>query len=688
MAIMFDEQTHTFHLRAGACSYVLQVYKQRYLVHRHFGARLHRTSMARPLFMVDRSFSPNPEAGDPAFSLDTLPQEYPTYGMSDFRVPAIEVLAQDGSSVVDLRYETHRILSGKPPLPGLPATYIEQEAEADTLEIDLRDPLTHLQVTVRYTAFAEHSVIARSVTVKNEGTAPLRLARVLSAALDLPDADYEFRRLAGAWGRERAVVTGPMTAGGHWIESRRGASSHQQNPYFELARPGADERHGDVLGVSLVYSGNFFMGAEVDQFNSLRLVAGVNPFDFEWRLEPGETFHAPEVLLAYSDEGFGGLSRTWHRLFRTRLARGRHRDNLRPVLINNWEATYFAFDRATLLDLGASAAGLGVELFVLDDGWFGRRDNDESSLGDWTVDARKLPGGLADVAQELAQQGLQFGLWVEPEMVSPDSDLYREHPDWCLHVKGRERSLGRHQLVLDFSREDVCDEIVRRLTDVMHSAPIRYVKWDMNRHMTEVGSAGRAADRQRETAHRHMLGVYRVMEEVTRRFPDVLFESCSGGGGRFDPGMLYYMPQVWTSDDTDAIARLGIQFGTSLVYPASAMGAHVSAVPNHQVGRITPLETRGLVAMMGNLGYELDVRRLSETERRQVREQIGLYKQIRPLVQFGDLYRLQNPNDGRGAAWMYVNGERTEAFATYVRILAEANAPDVRVRLDGREEIL
>ncbi len=669
MTIAFDEQTGTFHLRAGDCSYVMQLHKGSRLAHRYFGARLRRDSMAQPI--------------DETFSLEVLPQEYPTYGISDFRVPAIEVQAHDGSTATDLRYAGHRILPGKPSLPGLPATYVEQETEADTLEIDLLDPLTEVRVTLRYTAFAEHSVIARSVSVTNGGTESVRLLRVLSAALDLSDADYEYRQLSGAWARERTVVQGPVTGGGHWIESRRGASSHQQNPCFALARPGTDERRGEVLALALVYSGNFLMGAEVDQFRTLRVAAGINPFDFAWHLEAGETFHAPEALLAYSGKGWGGLSRSWHRLFRTRLARGSHRDLPRPILINNWEATYFSFDRETLLDLGSSAAELGVELFVLDDGWFGKRDDDGSSLGDWTVDLRKLPGGLANIARELGARGMRFGLWFEPEMVSPDSDLYRAHPDWCLHVPGRERTLGRNQLVLDFSREDVCAEIVRRLTDILQSAPIRYVKWDMNRHMTEVGSALLPAHRQRETAHRYMLGLYRVMEEVTRRFPDILFESCSGGGGRFDPGMLYYMPQVWTSDNTDAIARLDIQFGTSQLYPASAMGAHVSAVPNHQVGRVTPLATRGLVAMMGNLGYELDVRKLSQEERDMMKEQIAFYKRVRPLVQFGDLYRLRDPANARDAAWMYVNAEKTEALVTYVRILAEANAPQVVLRLDG-----
>ncbi|MCL6446489.1 MAG: alpha-galactosidase, partial [Alicyclobacillus sp.] len=445
----------------------------------------------------------------------------------------------------------------------------------------------------------------------------------------------------------------------------------------------AQRRYDEVLGVSLVYSGNFVAGVEVDQFQTTRVFAGINPFDFNWLLEPGESFQTPEVVLVYSTQGWGGMSRTFHRLYRERLARGRYRDTERPILINNWEATYFKFNAEVLSELGALAGSLGIELFVLDDGWFGHRDDDHSSLGDWVVDTRKLPGGLDDLAKRLNASGLRFGLWFEPEMVSPDSDLYRNHPDWCLHVPGRSRTEGRNQLVLDYSRPDVCDAVIEMVSRILQSAPIRYVKWDMNRHMTEIGSAGRGADRQRETAHRYMLGLYRVLETITSSFPDVLFESCSGGGGRFDPGMLYYMPQVWTSDNTDAIERLFIQFGTSTVYPSIAMGAHVSAVPNHQVGRVTSMHTRGVVAMMGNLGYELDLRQLPQQDLETIAGQVAFYKKVRRLVQFGDLYRLLDPLDHGCAAWMFVDADREEALASFVRILDTANAPLTFVRLAG-----
>ncbi len=683
MPILYDEKTKQFHLQAGSSSYLFEIDKDAYLAHRYYGGRLSQPTIAQPFVNVARSFSPNPDPSDDHFSLDTLPQEYPVYGTSDFRLPALEAKFADGSTLIELRYQRHRIFPGKPALRGLPATYIEEASEATTLEVDLEDALKGLVVTLCYTAFTNHAVIARSVFVANHGTERIMLRCVHSAAMDLPDAEYDLIHLPGAHVRERELVRVPLDRSVHQMESRRGASSHQQNPFMALVRKNTTEEFGEAIGVSLVYSGNFQMTADVDQYDNTRVLAGINPFDFEWILEPGEGFQTPEALFVYSKEGLGGLSREFHRLIRTRLVRGKYRDQKRPVLINNWEATYFQFDQQTLLELGKSAKELGIELFVLDDGWFGHRDDDRSSLGDWTVDLQKLPDGLPSLVHAINDQGLRFGIWVEPEMISPDSELYRAHPDWCLHVPFRNQSLSRHQLVLDFSREEVCDAILHQLAKLLQSAPIRYVKWDMNRHISEVGSVGWPAYRQREVAHRYMLGLYRVLEQLTVMFPDILFESCSGGGGRFDPGMLYYMPQVWTSDNTDAISRLSIQFGTSLVYPAITMGSHVSAVPNHQVGRVTSIETRGFVAMMGNLGYELDARKLSEEERGKVQSQVNLYHEIQHIVLFGDLYRLRPPYHHRDAAWMYVSENKEEAFVTYVKILAVPNPPMERLPLQG-----
>ncbi|PJW16538.1 alpha-galactosidase [Geobacillus sp. WSUCF-018B] len=683
MAIVFDPTNKTFYLKANDTTYVMQIVRSGYLAHVYWGKAVRDVRGARAFPRLDRAFSPNPAPSDRTFSLDTLPQEYPAYGNTDFRAPAYHVQLENGSTVTDLRYKTHHIYKGKPRLNGLPATYVEHENEAETLEIVLEDALIGLEVTLQYTAYEKWNVITRAARFENKGGERLKLLRALSMSVDFPTADYDWIHLPGAWGRERWIERRPLVTGVQAAESRRGASSHQQNPFIALVAKNADEHQGEVYGFSFVYSGNFLAQVEVDQFRTARVSMGINPFDFTWLLEPGESFQTPEVVMVYSDQGLNGMSQTYHELYRTRLARGAFRDRERPILINNWEATYFDFNEEKIMNIARTAAELGIELFVLDDGWFGERDDDRRSLGDWVVNRRKLPNGLNGLAKQVNELGLQFGLWIEPEMVSPNSELYRKHPDWCLHVPNRPRSEGRNQLVLDYSREDVCDYMIETISNVLASSPITYVKWDMNRHMTEIGSAALPPERQRETSHRYMLGLYRVMDEITARFPHILFESCSGGGGRFDPGILYYMPQTWTSDNTDAVSRLKIQYGTSLVYPVSAMGAHVSAVPNHQVGRVTSLKTRGHVAMSGNFGYELDITKLTETEKQIIKEQVAFYKDVRRLVQFGTFYRLLSPFEGNEAAWMFVSEDQSEALVAYFRVLAEANAPLSHLRLKG-----
>lgn len=659
--ISFDEQHRVFHLQTRRTSYLMQVVRDGFLLHLHWGKRVAAYRGVNPPVFVDRGFAPAPDESDRSFSPDSFAQEYPTYGSGDFRTPACQVQRADGSTVGDLRYQGHRIRAGKPGLAGLPAVYVEDDSEATTLEIDLQDPADGLRVTLRYTVLRDHDALIRSVHFHNRGTQPIRLLRALSCSVDFRDAGFELLTLHGAHAKEMQPSRRPVQPGIQSVESRRGHSSHQQHPFLALLRPRADEDDGEVYGLSLVYSGNFLAQAEVDQFGTLRANLGINPFDFSWLLEPGESFQCPEVVMVHSDRGLGGMSRSFHTLYRTRLCRGRFRDAERPVLVNNWEATYFDFDADKIERLAVSAGKLGIELLVLDDGWFGRRDNDLGSLGDWVIDRRKLPLGLDELARRVTALGLQFGLWFEPEMISSDSDLYRAHPDWCLHVSGRRRTVSRNQLVLDLSRAEVCDYVIDAVGQVLASAPISYVKWDMNRHMTEIGSAALPPGRQRETAHRCMLGLYRVLETLTTRFPDVLFEGCSGGGGRFDPGMLHYMPQTWASDNTDAICRLGIQYGTSLLYPAITIGAHVSAVPNHQVHRSTPLAIRGHVAMAGNLGYELDLTRLPEPDLDTIRRQVGQYKAIRRLVQFGDFYRIHSPFEGNETSWMFVDASRSEA---------------------------
>jgi len=684
MNITFEESTKSFHVQTGNTSYIMQIYKDGYLAHLYWGRRIRKAISNELLALEPRgSFSANPDNKDDSFSLDTLPQEFPSYGNTDLRVPAYEVQLENGTTITDLRFVSYNILKGKPALKGLPSTYVENEDEALTLEIVMFDSLIDLKVVLSYSIFDKHDAITRSVRFINEGYTNLKLLRALSMSVDFNKGEYDFMHLSGSWARERHVERIALSSGNKSIESRRGASGHQQNPFIALLSRDATEEHGEVYGFSLVYSGSFLAQAEIDQYNTTRVSMGINPFGFSWLLTPSETFQTPEVVMIYSCEGIGKMSRTYHKLYRLRLCRGKFRDALRPVLVNNWEATYFDFNADKIEDIAKVGKELGIELFVLDDGWFGKRDNDKTSLGDWVVDKNKLPMGLDDLASRVNKLGLQFGLWFEPEMISPDSDLYRLHPDWCLHVPGRTRSQARAQLVLDLSRKDVCDYIIEAVSSVLKSAPISYVKWDMNRNMTEIGSSLLAPERQSETSHRYMLGLYSVMESITTSFPNILFESCSGGGGRYDPGILFYMPQTWTSDDTDAVERLKIQYGTSIVYPTSTMGCHVSDIPNHQVGRNTSLKMRGDVAMSGNFGYELDLTKFSREEKEEVKLQISLYKELRELIQHGDMYRLLSPFEGNIAAWMFVSVDKTEAFISYFKVLATVNGPAEKLTLRG-----
>lgn len=687
MAVLFDEKERLFHLQAKDTSYILQVLETGHVAHVYWGKKVRNASnisrAANSSCYQNRPLEPVLSSEKKRLSLDMLPQEYPAYGNTDFRQPAYQVQLENGSTVTDLRYDGHYIYSGKKKLQNLPATYVENDTEASTLELYLVDALIGLRVILSYTVYENYDVITRSVRFVNEGQQHLTLNRALSASVDFIDDKFRLLQLSGAWARERHLITRPLVHGIQSVESTRGASSPYHNPFIALLREDASENHGEVYGFNLVYSGNFLAQVEVDHYSHTRVLMGINPFDFSWLLQPGEAFQAPEVVMVYSDHGLNKMSQTYHELYRTRLARGRFRDKARPILINNWEATYFDFNTEKLIELAKAAKELGVELFVLDDGWFGKRNDDKSSLGDWFVNEEKLPGGLAALSQKITDLGLEFGIWVEPEMVSPDSELYRAHPDWCIHVEGRNRSTGRNQLVLDLTREDVCSAIVDMISNVLKSGRITYVKWDMNRHMTEIGSAQLPAERQRETAHRYILGLYRILEELTSRFPDVLFESCASGGGRFDPGMLYYMPQTWTSDNTDAVERLKIQYGTSIVYPLVSMGAHVSAVPNHQVHRVTSLQTRGNVAAFGNFGYELDLTRLTDDEKEIIKDQIHQYKEARELVQKGDFYRLLSPFEGNDTAWLVVSKDKNEALVGFYRVLAQANSYCPILRLQG-----
>lgn len=683
MGIYYNEKNRIFYLQAKDTSYVMKIFKSGYLIHLFWGKKIRPNDESRILQFKDRPFSPNPDPSDPTFSLDTLPLEYPSYGNSDFRSPAYKIQLENGSTISDARYKRHRIFRGKPKLEGLPATYVEVENEAETLELELFDPVIGLSIFLSYTVYENFNVVTRSVRFVNNGIQSIKILKALSMSVDFRDDNFNSLQLSGAHVRERQIQTQPLVMGIHSIESTRGASSHQQNPFIALIRKDANEYQGEVYGFSFVYSGNFLAQIQVDQFKTTRVLMGINPFDFSWLLKPGEHFHIPEVVMVYSDSGISKMSETYHSLYRTRLCRGKYRDRIRPILINNWEATYFNFNSEKLIDIATVANELGIELFVLDDGWFGKRNSDTCCLGDWYVNIEKIPEGLYTLSKRINELGMLFGLWFEPEMVSPNSELYRKHPDWVIHVLDRTRSESRHQLVLDLSRKEVCDAIIKMVSNILSNVNISYVKWDMNRHMTEIGSAALPPERQRETAHRYMLGLYRILDEITTAFPNILFENSSGGGGRFDPGMLFYMPQTWTSDNTDAVARLFIQYGTSIVYPQITMGAHVSAVPNHQTNRITSLKFRGDVAMSANLGYELDVTKLTDEEKKIIKQQTFIYKIIRPLIQFGEFYRLLSPFKGNETAWMFVSKDKWDVIVYYYRILLEPNPPLSSLRLKG-----
>lgn len=670
-----------FHLNNKEISLIIETDRSGYLFLRHFGKKITRYHASNWPQFIDRAFSPGPYADNRCFSLDTQRQVYATAGMGDFRYPAIMV--QNNQDLgLDLRFHAYEIQAGVVNLVGLPSSQAMAD-EAKTLIIHLKDELLKLQVTLFYTIFGDKPVIATHVEVTNLSTATYTLDKIQSAMLDLEHSNYELIELVGAYAREKTFQKTPLKQGLMSVNSRRGASSHQATPFTCLAAPTANEDQGEVIGMHLLYSGDFEAGTFVDQLQTTRMFIGLNQETFSWRLEPEATFTTPEALLTYTDQGFSAMTQSMHDFVNHHILNGEYQRKLRPILLNNWEATYFDFDEPKILALADKAVEVGIELLVLDDGWFGKRDDDNSSLGDWFLHTAKLPKGLNHLVEQVNAKGLQFGIWVEPEMISVDSELYRAHPDWCLQMENRNHLYSRNQLVLDLSREDVQDYLIEAMTQVFTSANISYVKWDMNRNMTCVASALKQYG-IKEISHRYMLGLYRILATLTKKFPTILFESCSGGGGRYDLGMLAYMPQTWTSDNTDAICRLQIQHGTSFIYPAITMGAHVSAVPNHQVGRITSLATRGAIAMAGNLGYELDLTQLTQMELDEITQQVTKYKTIRPIIQQGDLYRLLNPTTTPNeTALMYVDKAKAAAVVTYCKVLAQAESPTVVLRLKG-----
>ena len=687
MPIIYNEKTREFHLYNQEISYIIKILDNDQPGQLYYGKRLtHREDFGHLFEYATRDMSPYAFEGNSTFSLENIKQEYPTFGCGDMRFSAYEIERENGSHVVEFVYKEHKIYNGKPKLEGLPATYVESDDEAQTLELVLEDTSINTRIVLLYTIYEAFPVIARSVRFECDSDEKITLLSAMSACVDLPDKDYEMIDLAGVWARERHVRRHKLDYGIQSIYSMRGCSSYQFNPFLALARENADEFQGQVYGFSLVYSGNFLAQTEVDNYDTARVLMGIHPNGFKWTLGKGESFQTPEMVMVYSEAGFNGMSQTFHKLYRTRLARGTWRDKVRPILINSWEAFYFDFDAPKLLGLADAAADLGMELFVLDDGWFGKRDDSTSSLGDWYPNEEKLKGTLKELAEKINAKGLKFGLWIEPEMTNKDSDLYRAHPDWLLAEQGKRICHSRTQYVLDFSKKEVREYIGDMLENLLAEVPVSYIKWDMNRTFSEVFSNGNDREYQGKVCHKYILGVYELYERLTSRFPHVLFESCASGGARFDPGMLYYAPQGWTSDDTDAIERLKIQYGTSMVYPVSCMGSHVSASPNHQTNRVTPIETRADVAYFGTFGYELDLLKLDEEDKAEIRRQIAFMKEKRDLIQKGTFYRLKSPFEGNETAWMIVSEDQKKALVGYYRVMQPVNVGFKRLKLKGLKE--
>ena len=685
MAVYADRESRVFTLQTKNTTYQMKADDKDVFLHTYYGEKTDNSDKSYLIRCADRGFSGNPyEVGtfDRSYSLDMLPQEYSCFGTGDYRISALRVRQADGSRAAELRYAGCETRKGKYAIPGLPAAYGAQE-EADTLEVILKDEACGIEVRLLYGVFEKKDVITRAVRITNRSERPVVLEKAASLCLDWQQGEFDWLTFYGRHAMERNVQRTGIAHGVQSVGSVRGASSHHYNPFAVLCEKGTDETKGLCYGFSFMYSGEFLIEAEKDQADQTRFVCGIHPDDFDWTLNPGESFDTPEVLMSCSAEGFGGMSRNLHDLIRENVCRGEWKHKRRPILINNWEGTYFDFTGDKLVSIAEEAAKLGVELFVMDDGWFGKRDSDNSGLGDWYPNEEKLGCTLKELGERIEALGMKFGIWFEPECISEDSDLYRAHPDWAVQIPGRKPNLSRNQLILDFSREDVQEYIIERLSAVLDSAPISYVKWDFNRSICDKFSANLSAGRQGEMAHRFVLGLYRVLEELLERYPHLLLEGCSGGGGRFDTGMLYYSPQIWCSDDTDAIERLQIQYGTSFAYPVNTMGAHVSAVPNHQTGRVTPIATRACVAMAGTFGYELDVNKMTDEEKEAVKRQIQIFKEQYDLISYGDYYRLTDVQKSSCAVWETAAKDGSEALVSAVWKHVQATPAFLNVKVRG-----
>lgn len=683
MPVSFDEKKKIFRLDTGKSTYLMGLSPEGFLGHIYYGDRLVLDADNYLLRMEEPPYTPSVNKREKSAFLDFFPMEYPTGGIGDYRESCLNIRNAAGNMGCELHYAGHEIFKGKKGLAGLPASFATED-EAETLEITMKDEILNLEVVLSYTAFPEENVITRSVKVQNRSQENLRIEKILSVCLDMDNENFSMLSLHGTWARERHIQTGELHYGKQVISSARGESSHQEHPFMALVTNGTDQENGKVYAMHFVYSGNFLAETELCQFDNLRMTMGISPEEFSWLLEPGETFQAPEVVMTYSGNGLGQMTRSYHDFYRNHLIRSKFKYEKRPILINNWEATYFDFNTDKLLAIARQAKECGIEMLVMDDGWFGKRNSDNCSLGDWKVNEEKITGGLKYLVDEVNKIGLQFGIWFEPEMISPDSDLYRAHPDWAIQIAGREATQSRNQYVLDLSRPEVRDYAYECVASVLRSANIAYVKWDMNRQLSDLGSSYLPKERQQELFHRYVLGVYELQERLVTEFPDLLLENCSGGGARFDPGMLCYSPQIWCSDDTDAVERLMIQEGSALVYPLSVIGAHVSDCPNHSVGRVTPFETRGHVALAGTFGYELDITKIPEEDRRLIPEQTATYKKYRHLIQQGEYYRIASYRENhKFDCWALSSRDKKEVLVTYVQVLGVPNSHSRKIFLKG-----
>lgn len=684
MAAVFLEEEKIFKLDTRNTTYVIAVVDdEQFLGHVYYGKKLKEVHLDGLLRIHENPFVPSRNNRDRVSFLDSFPMEYPAHGLGDYRESCISIRTEKGNVGLALSYVSHKITEGKDGLEGLPASF-GKAGECETLKILCEDKVTGLQVILQYGIFDEADVITRSVKVVNTGKEDLYLTKVYSACLDMDNKDFEAISLHGSWARERQIGTVPVSPGKYSVESIRGESSHQDHPFLALKTKNADQENGEVYAMHFVYSGNFKAQVQSDQFDQVRMTMGIHPVDFTWKLKEGESFQAPETVLVYSAQGLGQMTRIFHDFYRNHLIRSEYKNQKRPILINNWEATYFDFDTDKLIAIAKQASALGIEMLVMDDGWFGNRYDDNRALGDWFVNEEKLKGGLKYLVDEVNKLGMKFGIWFEPEMISPDSDLYRAHPDYAIAIPGREPSLCRNQYVLDLTRKEVRDYAYECVAKILRSANIEYVKWDMNRQLSDIGSLELPADQMGELYHRYVLAVYEMQERMMTEFPHLLLENCSGGGARFDPGMLYYSPQIWCSDDTDAIERLKIQEGTALIYPLSTMGAHVSDCPNHTVGRVTPFETRGYVALAGTFGYELDVTKIPESDREQIPAQVAMYHKYNDLVREGDYYRIASYAENHYFdCYGVVSKDKKEALYTYVQVLNRPNYHSRRIYLKG-----